>query len=912
MKKRLLSVVLLLSLLSGWVPAAQAESAAEKSNQTVSDSITVVNPLYQNVLEENSGLGQDQSISGAITDTNPTISDSVTKQDGKLSAGAETYTQVADAAAFVRSQMANRQATVVLSYCNVSADDQKVSIVKSIVAQALAETDSLNEGDYLRWQYGKYVCNIQGNWISNGDGTQTYRYKFIYSFTYYTTAAQERELNAQISSVLSSLELNGCTSYQQIKKIYAYICSHVTYDYDALNDSTTGKYTAYNAMMKGTAVCQGYALLLYRMLREAGFSSRLIAGTSTGSGENHAWNIVKFGDQYYYMDSTWDAGEQEDSYDYFLKGTTDFAGHEAWADYTSESFQSTYPIAETGYAVTASDTPDANAGIAGSGTCGDNIAWKLTQEGALTLSGTGKMTDYSADGAPWTALRSQIKTLDIGCGITTIGANAFQGCTALAGAVVLPDSITKINAGAFSGDASLHSVDVMPKVTLIAEDAFTGCDSGFVLRGCTDSTAQTAATLAGITFTEVKDIAAAKVALSQQTYTYSGNACTPTVSVTALDDTAVSAYTVGYSSNINAGTAQMILAGTDTYGGKISMPFTIEKAVPDIPEMAELTALRGQTLRDVLLSCRFSWNTPEQSVGMETGEQTFLLTYTPKDTKNYTVVTNAAVTVSVYDTIGLSRTEAKTCVGAQIKLIASRIPNNGPQDLLSWTSSDTAVAQVDTSGTVTAAAEGSAVITVKSTNGECAQCTISVVPLPFEDVTSSDWYYNAVSYAYGTELFAGVTPTDFQPKQEMTRAMLVQVLYNLEGKPAVTEKSIFEDVSEGKWYTNAVVWATQDDVVAGMGNGKFEPDANVTRQQTAQILYNYAQQKQYSVSSSVSISSYDDDQLVANWAIHAMQWAVGSELISGVGNNLLDPRGYATRAQVAQIMMKFDYNIVFG
>ena len=899
MKKRFVPLLLLLALLTGQLPAAATHTEYGKA-VPLTGSVTVVNPLYGGTADEVPPSDDTDS----ITEDPPSFRQKQAQQGERGASATTYYTDIADAAGFVRSQMANRQQVITIAYRTTvrsNSEDPKVSIVKSIVAKALEETGNENEGDYLRWQYGRYVCNIQGESVVNGDGTSTYSYKFIYSFVYYTTAEQERELNEKLTETLRSLDLQNATDYQKIDRIYSFICENVSYDDE---DTTTQKYTAYNALTGGTAVCQGYALLLYRMLREAGFSTRIIAGTATASGENHAWNIVKFGDVYYYLDSTWDAGSSW--HDYFMRGKDGFLGHEAWSDYTSDGFTAVYPIAETSYEPGPEDEPESR--LLGKGTCGNDITWSLAEDGVLTLRGSGRMSDYEEGKAPWAELADQITALDIGCGITSVGSRSFSGCTALDTAVVLPDTVKRIGSSAFAGCTALPSIDILPSVTEIQANAFP---ANAVIRSCTGSAAEKAAALLGLTFQEIQSIADADIQLSQSVYTYTGEACMPSVTATAGDGTEVPC-TVAYHNNTGAGTAQVMVSGLDTYGGKTEVRFTIEKAVPQVEAPQGLSALCGQSLCDVLHNSCFAWQEPEQSVGMQEGKQTFYLTYTPIDTQNYTAVTDIPVIVSVHDTIGLSSTGATTHVGAELRLIPSAIPNNAPEDILSWSSDTLEVASVSSDGIVTANAEGTAVITVRSVNGECAQCTVTVELLPFTDVSQKAWYYNAVSYARGNGLFAGITPTTFAPNKTMTRAMLVQVLYSMSGAPEVTGQSPFSDVGDGKWYTSAVIWASENGVAAGVGDGKFAPDDYVTREQTAVILYKYADLNGHSTTSYVSISSYDDDQDVSNWAIHAMQWAVGNSLISGTDHNRLLPRGQATRAQLAQIMMKFRYNIVYG
>jgi hypothetical protein len=167
-------------------------------------------------------------------------------------------------------------------------------------------------------------------------------------FSYYTTEEQEDQLTKKIQEVLDSLDFTEYTSDpEKIRAIYDYICSHVTYDYDNLEDENYKlKFTAYAALMDGTAVCQGYAVLLYRMLMEENISTRLIAGS--GNGGTHAWNIVRIGEKYYNLDSTWDAGR--DVYRYYLKCEANFEDHLRDGDYQTVQFQVTYPVALVDYA----------------------------------------------------------------------------------------------------------------------------------------------------------------------------------------------------------------------------------------------------------------------------------------------------------------------------------------------------------------------------------------------------------------------------------------------------------------------------------------------------------------------------------------------------------------------------------
>lgn len=176
-----------------------------------------------------------------------------------------------------------------------------------------------------------------------------------------------------------------------------------------------------------------------------------------------------------------------------------------------------------------------------------------------------------------------------------------------------------------------------------------------------------------------------------------------------------------------------------------------------------------------------------------------------------------------------------------------------------------------------------------------------------DDVPVGSWYYNAVEYMYKNGMMSGVSPTSFGPNANLSRAMLAQVLYNLEGKPAATGAP-FQDVAPGQWYANAVAWAAENGIVSGYGNGRFGPNDPITREQLATILHRYASKKGYDTSASASLSGFSDSASVSGYAQEALSWAVGAKLVSGMGNNALNPAGTATRAQVATILMRFCEN----
>lgn len=181
-----------------------------------------------------------------------------------------------------------------------------------------------------------------------------------------------------------------------------------------------------------------------------------------------------------------------------------------------------------------------------------------------------------------------------------------------------------------------------------------------------------------------------------------------------------------------------------------------------------------------------------------------------------------------------------------------------------------------------------------------------VVPeLPFTDVKAGEWFYNAVKYVYDNKLMDGISATTFAPFMTTNRGMVVTILWRLEGQPKAENTLPFSDVESGMWYTDAVNWAASQGIVKGYSDTVFAPDDTVTREQLATILYRYAQGKGYDVSAAGDLTAFSDSADVSAWAAEAMEWAVGSKLLSGKGGNILDPTGTATRAEVAQILMNF-------
>lgn len=156
---------------------------------------------------------------------------------------------------------------------------------------------------------------------------------------------------------------------------------------------------------------------------------------------------------------------------------------------------------------------------------------------------------------------------------------------------------------------------------------------------------------------------------------------------------------------------------------------------------------------------------------------------------------------------------------------------------------------------------------------------------------------------------SGEEDTVFNPNGATTRGMIVKTLYNMEKEPAVSSAAVFSDVVSGKWYSDAVSWAAENEIVTGYDDGSFRPENSITRQELAAILYRYAEYKKYDVTGKAELSAYADANAVSDFAKGAVEWSVKADLISGIesdGVTVLAPANGATRAQLATILMRFN------
>ena len=177
--------------------------------------------------------------------------------------------------------------------------------------------------------------------------------------------------------------------------------------------------------------------------------------------------------------------------------------------------------------------------------------------------------------------------------------------------------------------------------------------------------------------------------------------------------------------------------------------------------------------------------------------------------------------------------------------------------------------------------------------------------ITFTDVKDNDWFCENVKYVIENGLMNGVSETEFAPNDNLTRAMLVAILYRAAGEPTVNKSVPFADVAADSYYANAVIWAQQNGIVSGVNENEFAPDENITREQIATIIYRYAKAMGYNISAKAEISAYADANKISEYATEAMQYAVGIGLMKGKTQTTLNPQDNATRAEIAAILQRF-------
>ena len=391
MHKRIISLILTLIMLITMVPStivaasevrtmegAEASSNQSESNRSEVDKsenniIYMVNPLYEDVI--------------SIDDLKKKLDSSNGEQLFGASTG-QYFSDYDSAVLYLRKQMVSRETEINLNFPESWFDSHKDGVYWDLLYDAIKcdESSTGQEGDALL--YGYAGCNVSYS-------TAGY---IKYTMSYHSNAEQEAKLTEAVAMAMTELQLNGLSEAKKITKIHDYICNHVDYEYNSKEEQI---YTAYGALCTGKAVCQGYAVLFYRLCKEAGLSVRIISGT--GNGGAHGWNIVRIGSKYYNVDCTWD-GQGATTYNkYLLKSEADFKDHtrKSWKvagnhylDYTSAEFNAQYPMTEKSW---DESTTYAHSKEATSGAVTLKAEWNdpvLGQPTTFHVSATGGSGNY--------------------------------------------------------------------------------------------------------------------------------------------------------------------------------------------------------------------------------------------------------------------------------------------------------------------------------------------------------------------------------------------------------------------------------------------------------------------------------------------------------------------------------------
>ncbi|MBE6927753.1 MAG: hypothetical protein E7467_04600 [Ruminococcaceae bacterium] len=437
-----------------------------------------------------------------------------------------------------------------------------------------------------------------------------------------------------------------------------------------------------------------------------------------------------------------------------------------------------------------------------------------------------------------------LSSVTIRNGTRVVGSLAFLGCEALT-SVTLPDTIEEIEGYAFVSCTSLQSIELGNSLQRLEGSALK-------------NTALTEVTLPE-SLVYVGNAALGKNEALASVY-FKGDA--PEFQRNAFENTTTFAY---YPSDRSGWTADVL----QNYGGEVAwVSYLPSRAASTRPAMRNVTTVHSGQITDLANSTRYllvvAYSDQEPLLAREN------LIFLDQYLSNYEGMVEADIPyvedayVALYSKHGVT--------------VLHRPSNDVPPDPPS-----------------------------PPLPGEGCDGGMNCPSNVFVDVDPTQWYHDGIDFALTNGLFNGMSNTTFEPGTSMTRAMLVTVLWRYAGEPIEGENQ-FVDVDDDKWYTEAVTWASHNGVVNGVGNGRFDPDGKITREQMATILYRYAQSIGEDVSMQTDLGAFPDAGRVADYARDAISWAVAEGIIGGTqinGKTYLDPSGNATRAQVAVILMRF-------
>ena len=503
---------------------------------------------------------------------------------------------------------------------------------------------------------------------------------------------------------------------------------------------------------------------------------------------------------------------------------------------------------------------------------------------------------------------SSLETMELPKNVSVIGTSAFRNCKQLT-SITIPDEVIKIAEGTFQNCDSLKSVTIPVGVTDIENNSFQNCKSltdiyfkgnKAVWNKISIGTGNDNLLHATIHYGDEDPVQPAEVTLTFETNGGSKINSLSVSSDTTVDLTQYVPIKEGYtfagwysdSKLTTAVTSLKLTADATVYAKWLPAQYTLTfetnggSKINPLPVAADTTVDLTKYVPTKEGYAFAGWYADRNLTTQVTSLKL------AADTTVYAKWLPAQYTLT-FETNGGSKINALSVGAGTTVDLTQYVPVRAGYDFAGWYADRKLTTQV---------------IFLKPT----ADTTVyakwekeAPVLLPFLDVTKSDWFYEDVAYVYENGLMNGVGEGLFGPNATTTRAMVVTILYRLEGEPAVTGDTPFTDLVAGQYYLDAVAWASTNDIVNGVTSTTFAPNDPITREQMAAILYRYAQYKGMDTTDRGNLGSFADGNTVSPYAVEAMAWANAEGLINGVENNRLNPTGQAFRSQVAAILHRF-------
>ena len=849
MKKRILAMLMALVMVLSLCPTTAFAAPALPQDLILSDGVTTQqNPLYPDVEYADELMIPDAPIS-------------------TLATSEDNYGTVEDIAVDIRENMKKRNTEFTVLYHHV-AQSSDIEVVKEEIGAAFQEAFDLAiehtgdpiEGDYLKWQWGRWGYS----WSGSYSGSDFY-VDFTITLEYYTTAAQEREMDQAVENLLDELDLDKASDYQKIRGIYDWVCHNVVYDYDNLEDESHKlKYTAYAALINGTSVCQGYANLFYRLALELGVDTRLIAGDTSGGA--HSWNITELNDLYYYLDSTWDASVAEagGSYQYFLKCSNNFPDHYPWAEFTTTEFTKAYPIATKDF--NPSDDP-----------------------GPTEPEPTEHTHSYTAVVTEPTCTEGGYTTYTCECGDSYTGnKTAALGHDEIIDAAVAP---TCTETGLTEGKHCSRCGAVLVKQETVAATGHSFGAWVVVTEPTTENEGQEKRTCTACGATETRPIDK----LPEETE--------PTEPEPTDPEPTEPEPTDPEPTDPAPGGKYPITVNVRTEGGTYDLRW--QEAAAGNTVTVRLKPDEGYCLDSFEYSFdgeggEITLYSEYIEITMPEGAVTLDLYYIPAfEIRTYR--DDLIASAYTYTYINDFEVRAENAPeGRRVYLLVTPYPGMDIDQIVVYYGSSYPPEMYSLGKNE----YGDDIFEIIMPDGDLEiYVTSTALEEHFVDVDEDDYYYDPVRWALRHKITAGIDDTHFAPNTTCSRAQVVSFLWRAAGQPAPTSTANpFSDVKASDYYYMAVLWAVENGITAGTAPGKFSPNAPCTRAQVATFLWR-------AVGEPSPSSDYNpfSDVKPGQYYTEAILWAVEYGITAGTGNGKFSPNAACSRGQIVTFLYRLEH-----